>query len=154
MGDRLVCPHCGRALDRFDQPRLTVDAVVHNAAGEVLLIERLNPPPGWALPGGFVDAGETLEAAVARELAEETGLRAGRVEQFHSYSEPRRDPRHHTVSTVFLVEATGEPKAGDDAGRAAFFPYDRLPPLAFDHAAILADVARRRAGTGGRGTLC
>ncbi len=146
MGDRLVCPHCGLALDRYDQPRLTVDAVVHNAEGEVLLIERVNPPHGWALPGGFVDPGETIENAVARELSEETGLEATRVEQFHTYSDPRRDPRHHTVSTVFLVDAAGAPSAGDDAAQAAFFAYDRLPPLAFDHAEILVDVARFRAG--------
>ncbi len=146
MGERLVCPHCGRTLDRFDQPRLTVDAVVLNARDEVLLIERRNPPPGWALPGGFVDPGETLETAVARELREETGLRAGRVRQLHTYSDPERDPRHHTVSTVFLVEAEGEPAAGDDAGRAEFFPLDRLPsPLAFDHGRILRDAVRFRA---------
>jgi 8-oxo-dGTP diphosphatase len=145
MGNRLVCPYCGRDLDRFDQPRLTVDAVVHDTRGGVLLIERLNPPPGWALPGGFVDPGETLETAVARELREEAGLEATRIEQFHTYSDPHRDPRHHTVSTIFLVDAAGAPRAGDDAGRAAFFPYDRLPPLAFDHRDILADVARFRA---------
>jgi len=154
MGERLVCPHCGRAQDRFDQPRLTVDAVVHDARGGVLLIERRNPPPGWALPGGFVDAGETVEEAVVRELREETGLTATRVEQFHTYSAPGRDPRHPTVSIVFLVEAVGEPRAGDDAGQAAFFGPGRLPPLAFDHADILADVARHRAGGRRPETLC
>jgi ADP-ribose pyrophosphatase YjhB (NUDIX family) len=93
-----------------------------------------------------VDAGETLEAAAARELAEETGLRALRMEQFHTYSHPERDPRHHSVSTVFLVEAEGTPVAGDDAGRAAYFPLDALPsPLAFDHGEILEDVSRYRA---------
>jgi ADP-ribose pyrophosphatase YjhB (NUDIX family) len=142
----LVCPHCGRPIDRYDQPRLTVDAVVEDAAGGVLLIERNREPPGWALPGGFVDAGETLETAAARELAEETGLRTVRLEQFHTYSHPRRDPRHHSVSTVFLVEAEGSPAAGDDAGRAAYFPLDALPrPLAFDHEQILEDVSRYRA---------
>jgi ADP-ribose pyrophosphatase YjhB (NUDIX family) len=144
----LPCPHCGRPTGRYDQPRLTVDAVVIDGTGRVLLIERGHPPPGWALPGGFVDAGETLEAAVARELEEETGLVARAVRQFHTYSEPGRDPRHPTVSTVFLVEAEGTPRAGDDAAAAAFHPFSRLPGLAFDHARILEDVARfRAAGT-------
>lgn len=143
---RLLCPHCGRPTGRWDQPRITVDAVVESGDGEVLLIERGHPPPGWALPGGFVDAGESLEQAVVRELREETGMTATGLVQFHTYSEPGRDPRHPTVSTVFLVRAEGVPVAGDDAARAAFFPPDALPaPLAFDHAAILADVARYRA---------
>jgi len=147
---RLLCPHCGRPTGRWDQPRVTVDAVVETPDGRVLLIERGHEPPGWALPGGFVDAGESLETAVARELREETGLRARELEQFHTYSEPGRDPRHPTVSTVFLVRAEGTPAAGDDAARAAFFAPDGLPsPLAFDHGAILRDVARYRA-TGAR----
>src|SRR5262245_25594521 len=145
MGEPLRCPHCDKRLDRYDQPRLTVDAVVMNDRGEVLLINRRNPPLGWALPGGFVDAGETLETAVARELIEETGLRARRVRQFHTYSDPARDPRHHTVTTVFRVEAEGEPAAGDDAVAAAYFSPDALPePVAFDHARIIADVVRGR----------
>jgi len=120
-----------------------VDAVVRNAAGEFLLVERGHPPAGWALPGGFVDAGETLEGAVARELREETGLTARRLTQFHTYSDPARDPRHPTVSTVFLVEAEGTPRAGDDAVNAAFYPGGGLPrPIAFDHARILEDVRR------------
>lgn len=145
MSPHLVCPHCGRELERHDQPRLTVDAVVTDASGRVLLIERGHPPPGWALPGGFVDPGETLEEAVVRELREETALRARSVKQFHTYSDPDRDPRHHTVSTVFLVEAEGVPRAGDDAARAEFFPSRSLPePVAFDHARILRDVERYR----------
>ena len=143
MSKPVVCPHCKEPTDRYEQPRLTVDAVVQNERGELLLIERKNEPPGWALPGGFVDEGETLETAVARELAEETGLRAIDVMQFHTYSNPARDPRHHTVSTVFLVRAEGQPRAGDDAGQAAFFPADALPdPIAFDHRQILEDVGR------------
>ena len=143
MSKPVVCPHCKEPTDRYEQPRLTVDAVVHNDRGELLLIERKNEPQGWALPGGFVDEGETLEAAVARELAEETGLTAVDVMQFHTYSDPTRDPRHHTVSTVFLVEAKGEPRPGDDAGRAVFFAPETLPsPIAFDHRRILEDVAR------------
>ena len=144
MSPRLLCPHCGNLLDRWDQPRVTVDAVVERE-GTVLLVERGAPPPGWALPGGFVDAGETLERAVARELLEETGLRALRVTQFHTYSEPDRDPRHPTVSTVFLVEAAGTPRGGDDARDARYFPLAALPtPMAFDHARILTDVRRFR----------
>lgn len=146
MSPRLVCPHCGRELERWDQPRLTVDAVVTDGSGRVLLIERGHPPPGWALPGGFVDPGETLEEAVVRELREETSMDARSVRQFHTYSDPSRDPRHHTVSTVFLVEAEGIPRAGDDAARAEFFDPENLPePMAFDHARILGDVERYRA---------
>jgi ADP-ribose pyrophosphatase YjhB (NUDIX family) len=142
MGIRLSCPHCGNALDLWDQPRVTVDALVRNAAGQVLLVRRTRTPAGWALPGGFVDAGESLEEAVARELAEETGLRALRVSQFHTYSDPHRDPRHATVSTVFLVEAEGSPAAGDDAADARFYDPDRLPhPMAFDHADIVGHAA-------------
>jgi ADP-ribose pyrophosphatase YjhB (NUDIX family) len=143
MGEQLRCPHCGRLLDRYDQPRLTVDAVVMNDAGEVLLINRRNPPLGWALPGGFVDVGETLEAAVARELTEETGLRARSVRQFHTYSDPHRDPRHHTISTVFQVEAEGDLIASDDALDAAYFSPFALPKsLVFDHSRIIADIIR------------
>lgn len=143
MSARIVCPHCDRPTDRWDQPRLTVDAVVRNDDGEFLLIERKFEPPGWALPGGFVDPGETLEAAVLRELEEETGLKGTGVVQFHTYSEPGRDPRHHTVSTVFLVEGRGHPTAGDDAAAARFFSAESLPsPLAFDHLQILEDVLR------------
>lgn len=123
-----------------------MDAAVVDASGQILLVRRTHPPEGWALPGGFVDAGETLETAVARELLEETGLRAGSLHQFFTYSNPDRDPRHHTVTTVFLVEARGVPRAGDDAAEAAFFRMEALPhPMAFDHAGIVGDVARFRA---------
>ncbi len=143
MSDRIVCPHCHRPTDRYDQPRLTVDAVVRNPEGEFLLIERRLEPPGWALPGGFVEPEETLETAVVRELEEETGLVGKETSQFHTYSEPGRDPRHHTVSTVFLVHAEGTLRAGDDAATARFFPPDALPsPVAFDHLRILEDVLR------------
>lgn len=145
MGARLICPHCGQTTDRFDQPRMTVDAAVFNERGELLLIQRGHPPEGWALPGGFVDVGETLEAAVARELREETALVATGQTQFHTYSAPDRDPRHHTVCTVFLVQATGNPVAGDDAAQAAFFSPRSLPrPMAFDHAEIVGDLVRFR----------
>jgi 8-oxo-dGTP diphosphatase len=134
-----TCPHCGEPLPFRTQPRLTVDLLALNERGEVLLVRRRFPPPGWALPGGFVEWGETLEDAVLREALEETGLRATLVRQLHTFSEPGRDPRGHTVTTVFLGRATGMPHAGDDAGEARFFPRDLLPhDLAFDHGGILA----------------
>ena len=143
MSERLRCPHCGHTLDRYDQPRVTVDAFVGLERGRVLLVKRRHDPPGWALPGGFVDVGETLEDAVVRELAEETGLRARAVRQWHTYSDPARDPRHHTVSTVFLIDADGEPQAADDALEARYFPLAGLPePMAFDHARIVEHVRR------------
>jgi 8-oxo-dGTP diphosphatase len=109
----------------------------------VVLVRRANPPHGWALPGGFVDEGETLEAAAAREAEEETGLAVALLEQFHTYSDPARDPRRHTISTVFLASASGEPRGGDDAAEAVAFPWDALPsPIVFDHREILSDVRR------------
>ncbi len=134
-------------------PAPTVDVVILLRGDRVVLIERANEPHGWALPGGFVDEGETLEAAAVREAREETGLEVELVEQFHSYSDPRRDPRRHTVTTVFLGRAAGEPKGGDDAARAASFSWTALPgPIAFDHAEILSDV-RRYLLTGARRRL-
>jgi 8-oxo-dGTP diphosphatase len=124
-------------------PAPTVDAVILLPGDRVVLVRRANPPHGWALPGGFVDEGETLEAAAAREATEETGLAVALLEQFHTYSDPARDPRRHTISTVFLASASGEPRGGDDAAEAVAFPWDALPsPLVFDHREILADVRR------------
>ncbi len=108
--------------------------------GRVLLVRRRNPPPGWALPGGFVEWGETLESAAAREVREETGLVITDLRQFQAYSDPRRDSRHHMISVVFSGHANGVPQAGDDAAEAVFFSCDSLPPdMAFDHRQILAD---------------
>ena len=121
-------------------PVPTVDLVVETAEG-VLLVKRKNPPLGWALPGGFVDEGESLENAAAREAKEETGLDVRLREQFFTYSDPDRDPRRHTMTTVYLADAAGDPKAGDDAADARFWPWDCLPqPLCFDHGRILRDV--------------
>jgi len=109
------------------------------------LIRRKNPPAGWALPGGFVDYGETLEDAAVREAKEETGLDVRLVRQFHSYSDPHRDPRQHTISTVFLAEADGEYTAGDDAAAVGVFSARDLPDnLAFDHRQILEDYITGR----------
>jgi ADP-ribose pyrophosphatase YjhB (NUDIX family) len=125
-------------------PYVTVDIVIEMDGG-IVLIERKNPPHGWALPGGFVDYGESLEAAAVREAKEETNLGVRLVEQFHTYSDPGRDPRFHTVATVFIAKASGTPKGADDAKRAEVFGEGTLPsPIAFDHGRILADYFRYR----------
>jgi 8-oxo-dGTP diphosphatase len=109
----------------------------------VVLVRRKNPPPGWALPGGFVDEGETLEAAAVREAKEETGLDVTLSDLLYVYSDPRRDPRRHTLAAVFLGRADGDPVGADDADEARAFAWSALPaPLAFDHAEILRDARR------------
>jgi 8-oxo-dGTP diphosphatase len=124
-------------------PSPTVDVVIVLPGDRVVLVRRKNPPPGWALPGGFVDMGESLEAAAVREAKEETGLSVRLEELLYVYSDPRRDPRRHTVSAVYLGRADGDPAGGDDAAEARAFPWTALPaPLAFDHADILADARR------------
>jgi ADP-ribose pyrophosphatase YjhB (NUDIX family) len=126
--------------EKFRSPLVTVDIIIELADERIVLIERKNPPHGWALPGGFVDYGETLEDAAMREAKEETSLDVLLTEQFFAYSDPRRDSRHHTVSTVFIAAAVGEPRAADDAKAAGVFGENDLPaPLAFDHAQILND---------------
>lgn len=133
------CPHCGAKISRYRNPVPTVDIIIHSDQ-QILLIKRRNPPYGWALPGGFVDYGESLEAAAVREAREETGLEITHLRQFRAYSEPSRDPRQHTISMVFCAEASSLPEAGDDAVEARFFPVDKLPTtLCFDHARILRD---------------
>lgn len=125
-------------------PRITVDVIIELAGG-VVLIERKNPPHGWALPGGFVDYGESLEEAAAREALEETGLTVELLRQFHTYSAPGRDPRGHTISTVFTARAQGTPKAADDARDAGVYTEDSLPDvIAFDHREILEDYFKER----------
>lgn len=126
----------------YRNPVPTVDIIIE--IGErIVLIERKNPPPGWALPGGFVDYGESFEEAARREALEETGLQVQLLRQLHTYSHPGRDARQHTASTVFIATASGAPVAADDARHAALFTINELPPqLAFDHALILADYIR------------
>ncbi len=127
-------------------PFPTVDIIIEINGG-IVLIERKNPPHGWAMPGGFVDYGESLEDSAMREAKEETSLDVDLTEQFHTYSDPNRDPRHHTITTVFIAKATGTPRAQDDAKSLGIFTEDTLPqPLAFDHAKILDDYFRHEKG--------
>ena len=124
-------------------PLPTVDIIIELAPGGVVLIERKNFPRGWALPGGFVDYGESLEAAALREAEEETSLKVRLIEQFHTYSDPTRDPRHHTLSTVYIATAQGIPQGADDAKTAKIFLENQLPnPMVFDHGRILEDYFR------------
>jgi len=136
-------------MSGYRNPAPTVDVVIVLPGDRVVLVERKNPPQGWALPGGFVDYGETLEAAAVREAREETGLEVTLRDLVGCYSDPRRDARGHTVATVFLGTAVGEPRGGDDAAEARPFGWGTLPRLCFDHEQILAD-ARRLLLTGAR----
>ncbi|OIO03069.1 NUDIX hydrolase [Candidatus Desantisbacteria bacterium CG_4_10_14_0_8_um_filter_48_22] len=123
----------------MEQPRITVDIIIE-VEGGIVLIKRKNPPHGWAIPGGFVDCGESLETAAAREAGEETCLKVQDLRQFHTYSEPGRDPRGHTISTVFTAKADGTPEASDDAADIGVFTENNLPDdIAFDHRKILKD---------------
>lgn len=129
-------------------PTPTVDIIIElrdRPHRPIVLIERLNPPLGWAIPGGFVDYGESVETAAWREAAEETGLQVELVEQFYVYSDPNRDPRQHTLSVVFLATAIGQPTAGDDAKHLKLFEPWQIPSnLCFDHDRILQDYLRFR----------
>ena len=129
----------------YRNPVPTVDIIIEVEGGGVILIERENEPHGWALPGGFVDYGESLETAAVREAKEETSLDVDLIEQFHTYSNPARDPRQHTISTVFVAQADGVPRAASDAQNIGVFTGQSLPePLAFDHAGILKDYFSTR----------
>ena len=132
------CPHCKQAIEVYKNPVPTVDIIIEVGTA-IVLIKRKNPPYGWALPGGFVDYGESYETAAVREAEEETGLVVQNLQQFRTYSDPGRDPRQHTASTVFIALADTEPVAGDDAAEAALFTEETLPDLAFDHGQIVAD---------------
>jgi ADP-ribose pyrophosphatase YjhB (NUDIX family) len=128
-------------------PILAVDIIIELDADEIVLVRRKNPPHGWAIPGGFVEYGESLEAAAVREAWEETSLRVTLVRQLHTYSEPARDPRFHTVSTVYVALASGIPCGADDAAEARAFNRASLPAdIVFDHRKILEDYETHQDG--------
>jgi len=131
-------------MSRQSHPLPTVDVVIE-IGDRIVLIQRRNPPHGWALPGGFVDAGERVGDAARREAREETALDVELTDLLGVYSDPARDPRGPTISTVFVGRAAGTPRAGDDAAGLGLFREDDLPaPLVFDHPQILADYFRYR----------
>jgi 8-oxo-dGTP diphosphatase len=134
-------------MKRPETPLLTVDIIIElidRPERPVVLIERRYEPYGWALPGGFVDVGDTLEQAARREALEETSLKVTLTALLGCYSDPARDRRGHTVSAVYVATAQGEPKAQDDAAALALFDPAQCPPMAFDHALIIEDYQRFR----------
>ncbi|MBM4293962.1 MAG: NUDIX hydrolase [Deltaproteobacteria bacterium] len=140
-----ICPRCGYVAREHRNPVPAVDIIIEYQNRGVVLIQRGKPPWGWALPGGFVEYGEPLEEAARREAREETGLEVDLLGQFHAYSDPRRDPRQHTVTVVFVARGYGTPQAADDARDLAIFSPENPPEsLAFDHARILADYVKVR----------
>lgn len=137
----LTCPSCGSEVKLYRNPFPTVDIIIELESG-IVLIDRRNEPFGWALPGGFVDYGESLESAAVREAREETSLEISNLRLLGCYSDPARDERMHTISTVYIATGRGIPHAADDALNLAVFRMDSLPEqLCFDHARILADYA-------------
>jgi ADP-ribose pyrophosphatase YjhB (NUDIX family) len=139
------CPKCKNKIEVYQNPIPTVDIIIEIESKGIVLIKRRNPPYGWAIPGGFVDYGESLEEAAVREAKEETNLDVKLVRQFHTYSDPERDPRHHSISTVYIAKAKGIPKAKDDALEIGIFNNSNLPDeIAFDHRSILRDYFKSR----------
>jgi ADP-ribose pyrophosphatase YjhB (NUDIX family) len=142
------CPHCGAYRSMPDKPALTVDIIIERGRGdelEFVLVRRKNPPHGWAIPGGFVDYGESVEHAAIREAQEETNLDITITTLLGVYSDPGRDPRGHTVSVAFIATGAGLPYAKDDAEELAFYTGDNLPDdLVFDHRQIISDYLKLR----------
>ena len=134
-------------MPRPETPIIAADIIIEildQPGRPIVLIERKNPPHGWAIPGGFVDVGETLEHAARREAEEETGLKVRLKVLLGNYSDPARDPRGHTVTAVYVAEAHGFPMAGDDARHVQIFDPLKPPALAFDHALVLSDYRKFR----------
>jgi len=145
MASRTIrCPRCQNEIEVYRNPIPTVDIVIEIESKGIVLIKRKNPPYGWAIPGGFVDYGESLEEAAIREAKEETNLDVELLRQFHTYSDPHRDPRHHSISTVYLAKAKGTPQAKDDAIEIRIFTEPNLPDeIAFDHRLILNEYFKK-----------
>ena len=138
------CPKCRKEIEVYQNPIPTVDIIIEMRSKGIVLVKRKNPPKGWAIPGGFVDYGESLEEAAVREAKEETNLDVKLVRQFHTYSDPKRDPRHHSISTVYIAKAEGIPQAEDDATEIGIFNQSNLPDqIAFDHRSILKEYFKR-----------
>jgi ADP-ribose pyrophosphatase YjhB (NUDIX family) len=141
----IQCQICKNEIEIYRNPIPTVDIIIEIESKGIVLIKRKNPPCGWALPGGFVDYGESLEEAAVREAKEETDLDVNLSEQFHTYSNPKRDPRHHSISTVYVAKAKGIPQAKDDALEVGVFDESNLPAeIAFDHRSILEDYFKSK----------
>ena len=148
LKEKHTCPHCGSEMTLYRNPIPTVDIIIEVDRGKIVLIKRKNDPVGWAIPGGFVDYGESLEEAAIREAREETSLDVTLIEQMHTYSRPDRDPRQHTISTVYIAKGRGLPQAADDAAEIGVFTQANLPsPLMFDHEEILSDYFERLKST-------
>ena len=146
MIEKIICQVCGNVTERYKNPYPTADVIVE-IGGKVLLVRRKNSPYGWAIPGGFIDYGESAEDAARREIKEEAGIEVTNLEQFHVYSDPSRDPRFHTITTVFTAKSDEIPAAGDDAAETGLFDKTNLPePIVFDHVVILKDYFRKKAG--------
>jgi len=138
------CPKCKNEVEVYQNPIPTVDIIIEIESKGIVLIKRKNPPYGWAIPGGFVDYGESLEKAAVREAKEETNLNVTLIRQFYTYSDPKRDPRHHSISTVYIAKGKGIPKAKDDAVEIGVFTQSNLPDeIAFDHRSILHDYFKK-----------
>ena len=151
--DALACPTCGTNVKMYRNPFPTVDIIIE-ICDSIILIKRKNPPFGWALPGGFVDYGESLEQAAVREALEETSLEVGDLHLLGCYSDPERDTRFHSISTVFVATGHGTPCAADDAESLALFKIDALPEqLCFDHDRILADYVKWKSSRNSNTTI-
>ncbi len=142
-----LCMEVDKGFEEFinnhNGPKLSVDVIIRYKGG-IVLVKRKFRPFGLALPGGYVEYGESVEQAVIREAKEETNLDLVDLQQFHTYSDPKRDTRHHTISVAFVAEGKGELIAGDDAAETLVVPLDKVPSLCFDHSQIILDYINEK----------